>query len=71
VLISYPWYVLSVGSVMYLAALPFSWLSFRKQERAFRAQRAAADVTTASVSEPPFAPPPDSDDPTARPTRLN
>jgi CDP-diacylglycerol--serine O-phosphatidyltransferase len=71
VLISYPWYVLSVGSVMYLAALPLSWLSFRKQERAFRAQRVASDVTTANASEPPFAPPPESDDPTDRPTRLN
>jgi len=57
--------------MMYLAALPFSWLSFRKQERAFRAQHAASNVATANVSEPPFAPPPDSDDPTARPTRLN
>src|SRR3569833_1537693 len=29
VLISYPWYVLSVGSLIYLAALPFSWAAYR------------------------------------------
>jgi CDP-diacylglycerol--serine O-phosphatidyltransferase len=69
-LVSYPWYVLSVGSAMYLAALPFSWLSFRKQEQAFRAQHAAPDAAAATVPEPPFAPPPDSD-PADRPTRLN
>ena len=70
VLISYPWYVLSIGSVMYLAALPLSWLSFRKQEQAFRAQRAAPDAAAANMPEPPFAPPPESDS-TDRPTRLN
>jgi len=70
VLISYPWHVLSVGSLMYLAALPISWLSFRKQEKAFRAQRAAPDAAAAHVPEQPFAPPPDSDS-TDRPTRLN
>jgi CDP-diacylglycerol--serine O-phosphatidyltransferase len=70
VLISYPWHVLSVGSLMYLAALPISWLSFRKQEKAFRAQRAAPDAAAAHVPEQSFAPPPDSD-PTDRPTRLN
>jgi CDP-diacylglycerol--serine O-phosphatidyltransferase len=71
VLISYPWYVLSVGSVIYLAALPFSWLSFRKQEQAFRAQQSAGqNVASAIAPEPPFAPPPDSEA-SDRPTRLN
>ncbi len=70
VLISYPWYVLSVGSLVYLAALPFSWAAYRKQERDFRAQRAGLDAAVANVPEPPFAPPPESDS-TDRPTRLN
>jgi CDP-diacylglycerol--serine O-phosphatidyltransferase len=71
VLISYPWYVLSVGSVIYLAALPFSWLSFRKQEQAFRAQQSAGqNVASTTAPEPSFAPPPDSEA-SDRPTRLN
>ena len=32
-LFSYPWHVLTVGAVAYLAALPFGWRSWRKQER--------------------------------------
>ncbi|GAA3854848.1 phosphatidylcholine/phosphatidylserine synthase [[Pseudomonas] carboxydohydrogena] len=71
VLISYPWYVLSVGSLIYLAALPISWAAFRKQERAFRAQQGAGQgVASATGPEPAFAPPSDSET-SDRPTRLN
>jgi CDP-diacylglycerol--serine O-phosphatidyltransferase len=28
-LVSYPWYVLSIGSIFYIAALPLGWLSYR------------------------------------------
>jgi len=28
-LVSYPWYVLSIGSLLYIAALPLGWLSYR------------------------------------------
>ena len=34
VLVSYPWQVLAVGSLAYLAALPLGWLSYRRLERA-------------------------------------
>lgn len=71
VLISYPWYVLSVGSLIYLAALPISWAAFRKQERAFRAQQSAGQsVASATAPEPVFTPPSDSEA-SDRPTRLN
>jgi CDP-diacylglycerol---serine O-phosphatidyltransferase len=37
-LISYPWEVLTVGTVLYLASLPFGWRSYQR--------RAAGDVTS-------------------------
>src|SRR5439155_26308280 len=33
-LIGYPWYILSTGSVLYLQSLPLGWKSYRDQERA-------------------------------------
>jgi CDP-diacylglycerol--serine O-phosphatidyltransferase len=70
VLISYPWYILSVGSVMYLLALPLSWASFRKQEQDFRAQQTGRDATPASASESTFTPPHETET-GERPPRLN
>ena len=32
-LISYPWEVLTLGSLAYLACLPFGWLSYREYQR--------------------------------------
>ena len=32
-LISYPWHILSFGSVLYLLSLPLGWKSYRDQER--------------------------------------
>jgi CDP-diacylglycerol--serine O-phosphatidyltransferase len=32
-LISYPWEVLTVGTLLYLASLPFGWLSYREYQR--------------------------------------
>jgi CDP-diacylglycerol--serine O-phosphatidyltransferase len=32
-LISYPWIVLTIGTVCYLASLPVGWLSHRQHER--------------------------------------
>src|SRR5215475_8530080 len=32
-LISYPWEVLTIGTLCYLAALPFGWISYRDHER--------------------------------------
>jgi CDP-diacylglycerol--serine O-phosphatidyltransferase len=45
-LIGYPWYVLSIGTVLYLLSLPLGWKSYKNQERA-----AAAAAGTVSASE--------------------
>jgi len=70
-LISYPWEVLTVGTLIYLAFLPFGAMSYRKHQRQDEAAAAAAGAGASSTSAP--MPPPsigdDADD--ERPTRLN
>jgi len=70
-LISYPWYVLSIGTVLYLLALPLGYKSYRDQTRAME----AAASSEGEVPSPPSAPtlanlsePPNDDD---RPGRLH
>src|SRR5689334_14863334 len=50
ILIGYPWHVLSVGSVLYLASLPLGWKSYKDQERAAAAAEAAPGAEAASTS---------------------
>lgn len=70
-LLSYPWEVLTIGTLCYLAALPFGWMSYRRYE-----QKAAADAVSGAGSSlhdemsDPLNAPPDADEP-RRPTRLN
>jgi CDP-diacylglycerol---serine O-phosphatidyltransferase len=66
-LIAYPWWVLTIGTVCYLASLPFGWLSYREYERKHAASAPAAE--TALPGEE--APPPHSADEPERPARLN
>jgi CDP-diacylglycerol--serine O-phosphatidyltransferase len=68
-LISYPWEVLTVGTVAYLACLPLGWLSYRGYQR--RAAEALRSSMTANddVQLAGSAPLPDPEDP--RPPRLN
>src|SRR3954464_15788329 len=47
-LIGYPWHMLSVISIAYLASLPFGWRSYRDQERALAAQTAANEQAQAA-----------------------
>jgi CDP-diacylglycerol---serine O-phosphatidyltransferase len=72
-LIGYPWHILSIGSVVYLASLPWGWKSYRDHERklAANAQPAApTDAAAPTQAAPSFAPA--SDDPDdERPARLN
>ncbi|MET4476362.1 phosphatidylcholine/phosphatidylserine synthase [Bradyrhizobium sp. F1.13.3] len=70
-LIAYPWHVLSIGTVLYLLALPLGYKSYRDQARALEATGPAGG----EVSSPPSAPtltnlsePPRDDD---RPHRLH
>src|SRR6476620_1932469 len=55
-LIGYPWYILSAGSVLFLVSLPAGWKSYRDQERAYAAQTAAPAHATPSNAAPPYAP---------------
>jgi CDP-diacylglycerol--serine O-phosphatidyltransferase len=67
-LISYPWIVLTVGTIAYLACLPFGWLSYRKYVR----QDAEAAAAAAGTTEPEFAQPAAGTDAGPdRPARLN
>ena len=61
-LISYPWEMLTIGTVVYLASLPLGWFSYREHERkaaAAAAQPSAArgNVEAAGIS-PPVSPGP-------------
>jgi CDP-diacylglycerol--serine O-phosphatidyltransferase len=52
-LIGYPWYILSVGSVLYLLSLPLGWKSYRDHKLAYDAANAPA---AAASAPPPPAP---------------
>ncbi len=68
-LIGYPWHIVSLGSILYLASLPFGWKSYRDHER--RASGSAARVSAETSPSPatPFTPPTSETD--ERPPRLN
>jgi CDP-diacylglycerol--serine O-phosphatidyltransferase len=69
-LVSYPWVVLTLGTLIYLASLPFGWLSYRDYERRdAEAAAAAAAATPASATPDPLLPSHQADD--ERPARLN
>ena len=69
-LISYPWEVLTIGTLAYLACLPLGWLSYREHER--KAAAAPRRRLPKDEHAPALAPTatPASDDP-ERPVRLN
>jgi CDP-diacylglycerol---serine O-phosphatidyltransferase len=50
-LLSYPWEVLTLGTLAYLASLPFGWLSYRDYERR-DAEAAAAAAGAAPAGDP-------------------
>jgi CDP-diacylglycerol--serine O-phosphatidyltransferase len=70
-LIAYPWQVLSIGTVCYLAALPLGWLSYREYERKDAATVAAKQAAGASASEAGAPPQQRPADETERRPRLN
>src|SRR5215831_5976520 len=47
-LVSYPWIVLTIGTVCYLAGLPFGYLSYRRHERKDAASAGAAAAGAAA-----------------------
>jgi CDP-diacylglycerol--serine O-phosphatidyltransferase len=73
-LVSYPWHVLSIGSLLYVASLPFGWLSYRGYAR--RDAEAAAAKTAPGAAQPqpdasPVHPGMAQPDDEERPSRLN
>jgi CDP-diacylglycerol--serine O-phosphatidyltransferase len=55
-LISYPWYVLTMGTVLYLISLPAGALAYRRQQQRYLDARAAA-APAPPPAAPPFQPP--------------
>src|SRR6185437_11753691 len=67
-LISYPWQVLTIGSLAYLVCLPLGWWSYREYQRKDAAAAIAPmPAAEAQASTGPIVPDPDHD----RPARLN
>jgi CDP-diacylglycerol--serine O-phosphatidyltransferase len=73
-LLSYPWEVLTLGTLAYLVSLPFGWLSFREYERKSAAHRPSHEQPGAASahaeSAAPSLPGPEKAEP-ERPARLN
>jgi CDP-diacylglycerol---serine O-phosphatidyltransferase len=71
-LISYPWHILSVGSVVYILSLPLGWRSYRDHARNLAAQTATPTDAAPPGQASPFpassAPEADRDD---RPAHLH
>src|SRR4051794_9940091 len=75
-LVSYPWIVLTIGTVLYLASLPLGWDSYRRHERKDAATASAAPASPdarprSHGEEAPSLSPGHPDLPPHRPTRLN
>jgi CDP-diacylglycerol--serine O-phosphatidyltransferase len=73
-LIAYPWPVLTIGTVFYLASLPLGWLSYREYERQdARADAIAREEQTQAESPAlsPGHPQQPVEQPPERPARLN
>ena len=68
-LIGYPWHIVSIGSILYLASLPFGWKSYRDHERRAAATNDIVPVDAPQSTTPPFTPPTTATD--DRPPRLN
>ena len=70
-LVGYPWYILSIGTVLYLLSLPLGWKSHRDQARAAGlAAVPAANAAQPPVSAPAFTPAADTSE-DDRPERLH
>jgi len=68
-LISFPWEVLTIGTICYLASLPFGWLAYRRHEQRAAAATASPEVSQAAAQAPAAISPPPAEP--ERPARLN
>ena len=55
-LISYPWEVLTIGSLAYLICLPLGWLSYRSYQRTDAKAVASMGVAAGSAAAAPLSP---------------
>jgi CDP-diacylglycerol--serine O-phosphatidyltransferase len=70
-LIGYPWYILSVCTVLSLLSLPVGWKSYRDHERKAAAQAVTPAAVAPSDPAPPFVTPAADAQQDDRPARLN
>jgi CDP-diacylglycerol--serine O-phosphatidyltransferase len=70
-LIGYPWYILSAGTVLYLLALPAGWKSYRDHQRRAEALSATPAPVDPSAPAPPFGSTVAEAERDDRPARLN
>ncbi|MBI5319057.1 phosphatidylcholine/phosphatidylserine synthase [Bradyrhizobium sp.] len=70
-LIGYPWHILSIGTVLYLASLPLGWKSYKNHERAAAAAGAAPATEATAESAQTFTAPASDTPPDDRPERLH
>ncbi|MGB6558716.1 MAG: CDP-diacylglycerol--serine O-phosphatidyltransferase [Pseudolabrys sp.] len=70
-LVSYPWQVLTLGTLVYLACLPLGWLSYREHQRKDAVAAAAATSAAAASNVVLSSNQPVGDQDDDRPTRLN
>ena len=68
-LIAYPWWVLSIGTVLYLACLPLGWWAYRENERKHIAALSSAAVPAGETAGDASLPRPAGEP--ERPARLN
>jgi CDP-diacylglycerol--serine O-phosphatidyltransferase len=70
-LVSYPWQVLTLGTLVYLACLPLGWLSYREHQRKDAVAAAAATSAAAASNVVLSSNQPVGEQDDDRPTRLN
>jgi CDP-diacylglycerol--serine O-phosphatidyltransferase len=69
-LIAYPWWVLTLGSVCYLACLPLGWVSYKEYQRKDAVGATQGPIAAGGPPAPDALPLPPAEDPD-RPARLN
>jgi CDP-diacylglycerol--serine O-phosphatidyltransferase len=69
-LIAYPWWVLTIGTVCYLACLPLGWVSYKEYQRKDAVGTAQGPTAAADAPPPDALPSPPAED-ADRPARLN
>lgn len=70
-LISYPWHILSAGTVLYLLSLPLGWKSYQKQARAAAAGAPGPSEAMSPATAPAMSPNPPEAPHDDRPERLH